>query len=171
MKSSTLNFARATACNYRGVASFLLFVGLADFHFHIYWKLHAWLVRIRVYHFIFCTFTFFGNFLSNTTLAISSFFFLTKRVKFPANFSGATKTAELPRLLLSFFEQLSASTERKLNFKLQKQCLRPPYRVHNSPHFSLTQSLTFLEPPSLEQRKLCDSPIASYKSCFCVVLC
>ena len=28
----------------RGIASFWLAVGLADFHFHISWKLHAWLV-------------------------------------------------------------------------------------------------------------------------------
>lgn len=62
-------------------------------------------------------------------------------------------------------------TKRKLNFQLQKPCSNPPYRESTRwPQFSLTQSLTFFERPSLEQRKLCDSSVASYKYCFVVVL-
>ena len=136
----------------------------------------------RVYHFIFCTFTVFGNFLCNT-LAISS---CEISRQFLRGYQNSWASAPSALFFWTIIHQNDsslrisvnsscrfecASTERKPNFKLQKQCLKPPYRVHNSPHFSLTQFLTFLEPPSLEQRKLCDSSIASYKSCFCVVLC
>ena len=100
----------------------------------------------------FCTFTVFGNFLGNTS-AISSFSSSRNMWNFPPISPGLplNSWASAPSAL--FFWTIIhhnqndsslrisvngscrfefASTERKLNFKLQKQCLKPPYRVHNS---------------------------------------